>query len=258
MNKEHVLEELQMLIDESVSINSKNARYDETMEEILIIEEIYEAFLLKVITLLKRVMKDKEDDNVNNIKNLTYQSRKNLLIIQNILKNIKQYVERGYIELDLLENNNVELEKVKILETIFSNFNKMARKMRDRHDNRTTLDINDEYDVQDLLYATLQLFFEDIRKEEWTPSYAGNSARVDFLLKNEEIVIEVKKTRASMKDKDLGDQLIVDIAKYKTHPNCKKLICFVYDPEGRIGNPVGMINDLEKQNENFVKVFINP
>ena len=258
MNKEHVLEELQMLIDESVSINSKNARYDETMEEILIIEEVYEAFLLKVITLLKRVMKDKEDENINNIKKLTYQSTKNLLTIQNILNNIKQYVERGYIELDLLENNNVELEKVKILETIFSNFNKMARKMRDRHDNRTTLDINDEYDVQDLLYATLQLFFEDIRKEEWTPSYAGNSARVDFLLKNEEIVIEVKKTRASMKDKDLGDQLIVDIAKYKTHPNCKKLICFVYDPEGRIGNPVGMINDLEKQNENFVKIFINP
>lgn len=258
MNKEHVLEELQMLIDESVSINSKNARYDETMEEILIIEEVYEAFLLKVITLLKRVMKDKEDENINNIKKLTYQSTKNLLTIQNILNNIKQYVERGYIELDLLENNNVELEKVKILETIFSNFNKMARKMRDRYDNRTTLDINDEYDVQDLLYATLQLFFEDIRKEEWTPSYAGNSARVDFLLKNEEIVIEVKKTRASMKDKDLGDQLIVDIAKYKTHPNCKKLICFVYDPEGRIGNPVGMINDLEKQNENFVKIFINP
>lgn len=258
MNREHVLEELQMLIDESVSINAKNSRYDETMEEILIIEEIYEAFLLKVITLLKRVMKDKEDENINNIKKLTYQSRKNLLIIQNILNNIKQYVERGYIELDLLEDNSVELEKVKILETIFSNFNKMARKIRDRHDNRTTLDINDEYDVQDLLHAILQLFFEDIRKEEWTPSYAGNSARVDFLLKKEKIVIEVKKTRTSMKDKDLGEQLIVDIAKYKTHPDCKKLICFIYDPEERIGNPVGMINDLEKQNENFVKVYINP
>lgn len=258
MNKELVVEELQILIEEAININTKNARYDEVMEEILIIEEIYNAFLLKVITLLRRVMKDKDNENISSIRALTYHSRKNLLIIQNILNNIKEYVDRGYIELDLLENNNAEIEKVKIIETIFYNFHKMARKIRDRHDNRTTLDINDEYDVQDLLYAILQLFFDDIRKEEWTPSYAGNSARVDFLLKNEKIVIEVKKTRASMKDKNLGDQLIVDIAKYKTHPDCKKLICFVYDPDGRIGNPIGMINDLEKQNESFVKVYINP
>lgn len=258
MNKEHVLDELQMLIEETVNINDKNTRYDETMEEVLIIEEIYDTFLLKVITLLKKVMKYKDDENINNIKQLTYNSKKNLLTIQNILKNIKKYVDKGYIELDLLENNHIELEKVKILETIFSNFHKMAIKMRERHSDRTTLDINDEYDVQDLLYATLQLFFEDIRREEWTPSYAGNSARVDFLLKNEEIVIEVKKTRSSMKDKDLGEQLIVDIAKYKKHPHCKKLICFVYDPDGRIGNPTGMINDLERENESFVKVYINP
>ena len=104
----------------------------------------------------------------------------------------------------------------------------------------------------------MQIFFKDIRKEEWTPSYAGNSARVDFLLKEEKVVIEVKKTRKTMKDKDLGEQLIIDIAKYKSHPDCKKLICFVYDPEGRIVNPEGIIKDLEKDNKDFVKIYINP
>ena len=44
-------------------------------------------------------------------------------------------------------------------------------------------------------YTDFILYFDDIRAEEWTPSYAGKCARVDFLLKNEKIVIEVKKTR---------------------------------------------------------------
>ncbi|GGD74808.1 hypothetical protein [Croceicoccus mobilis] len=32
---------------------------------------------------------------------------------------------------------------------------------------------------------------------------------------------------------------------YEMHPECKILVCFVYDPEGRIGNPVGIERDLE-------------
>ena len=82
--------------------------------------------------------------------------------------------------------------------------------------------------------------------------------RVDFLLKNEKIVIEVKKTRQGLADKELGDQLIIDVERYKTHPDCQKLICFVYDPEERIGNPNGIINDLNRQHNGFVKVIIQP
>ena len=120
------------------------------------------------------------------------------------------------------------------------------------------MDVNDEYDVQDLLYALLKMYFDDVRPEEWTPSYAGKSARMDFLLKNEEIIIEVKRTREGLGDKELGDQLIIDIDRYKVHPNCKKLICFVYDPEGRIGNPNGIIKDLMQQHENYLQVYIEP
>lgn len=141
---------------------------------------------------------------------------------------------------------------------IFENFHKVVRKLKNRYNNRNTINIEDEYDVQDLLFAILQMFFRDIRKEEWTPSYAGNSSRVDFLLKEEKVVIEVKKTRKGMKDKDLGEQVIIDISKYKVHPDCQRLICFVYDPEGRIINPEGIIKDLEEDNEGFVKIYINP
>ena len=44
--------------------------------------------------------------------------------------------------------------------------------------------------------------------------------------------------------KTVGEQLIIDIAKYKKHPQCRRLVCFVYDPEGRITNPAGIESDL--------------
>ena len=81
---------------------------------------------------------------------------------------------------------------------------------------------------------------------------------MDFLLKDIQTVIEVKKTRDSMSAKDLGEQLIIDIEKYKTHPDCKQLYCFVYDPEGLLGNPAGIKNDLENAHKDFLKVFIKP
>ncbi len=58
--------------------------------------------------------------------------------------------------------------------------------------------------------------------------------------------------------KDLGEQLIIDREKYRSHPDCKKLYCFVYDPDGYLGNPVGIKRDLESGNEDFLKVFIEP
>ncbi len=131
--------------------------------------------------------------------------------------------------------------------------------MRDRHDSRATLELEDEYDVQDLLHALLHLHFSDIRLEETCPSYAGSTSRQDFLLKNEKIVIEVKKTRKGLDAKKLGEELTLDKAKYRTHPDCKTLLCFVYDPEGRIANPRGIENDLSEESPEFtVKVFIKP
>ncbi len=146
-----------------------------------------------------------------------------------------------------------------LLNTIFDKFHDVVRQLRKRHESRKTIDVEDEFDVQDLLHAILKIHFDDIRPEEWTPSYAGSSSRMDFLLKNEKIVIEVKKTRSGLEDKNIGKQLIEDIAKYKVHPDCKTLICFIYDPDGRISNPNGIITDLNKNDADFqVEIIIKP
>lgn len=150
-------------------------------------------------------------------------------------------------------------DPMRIVENICYKFHSVARQLQSRHSDRSTIEIEDEYDVQDLLHALLKLHFDDVREEEYTPSYAGSSSRVDFLLKNENIIIEVKKTRKSLKAKEVGEQLIIDKAHYSVHPDCKSLICFVYDPDGRISNPVGLERDLEKNNNGLnVKVIITP
>lgn len=158
-----------------------------------------------------------------------------------------------------VQPKDIQVDYEGLLRVIFEHFNTVARQLRKRHDNRDTLIIKDEYDVQDLLNAILRIHFDDVRPEEWTPSQAGSSNRMDFLLKDDEIAIEVKMTREGLKDKELGDQLIIDIAKYQGHPNCKCLYCFVYDPEGIIRNPRGLEKDLAKLGKDFpVKVFIRP
>lgn len=153
----------------------------------------------------------------------------------------------------------VEQDSQVVLERIFSRFGKVARQLRSRHSSRPTLGVDDEYDVQDLLHALLQLYFDDIRAEEWTPSYAGKSARMDFLLKKEKIVIEVKKTRENLSEKEIGDQLIVDIDRYKEHSDCRVLMCFVYDPELRVGNPQGLEKDLTQSRDDIeVRAYVYP
>lgn len=146
-----------------------------------------------------------------------------------------------------------------ILHTIFENFYQCATQLKRRHDNRTTLTIKDEYDVQDLLHALFKIYFDDVRPEEWVPSYAGGCKRMDFLLKEERIAIEVKMTRDKLRDKEIGEQLIIDIANYKNHPNVDTLYCFVYDSEAFISNPYGLESDLSKDSDEIsVKVFIRP
>lgn len=82
---------------------------------------------------------------------------------------------------------------------------------------------------------------------------------MDFLLWEERIVLEVKKPRQNLRDREVGSQLIEDIARYGSHPRCKALVCFVYDPEERLQNPRGLENDLSGIGEDLdVRVVIEP
>jgi hypothetical protein len=138
-------------------------------------------------------------------------------------------------------------------------FHRVAVRLRARRSGRDPLFIEDEYDVQYVFSALLETQFDDVRPEEWGPSYAGKATRVDFFLKKESVVIETKMTRDGLTDGKLGEELIIDIDHYKQRPDCKALVCFVYDPEHRLKNPRGLENDLSKQHDHLkVMVVVRP
>jgi hypothetical protein len=143
------------------------------------------------------------------------------------------------------------------LEKLLRRFHNIARQLKHRHEDRSTIIIKDEYDVQDLLHGLLRGLYDDVRTEEYCPSYAGSSSRMDFLLKQERVVIETKMTNEKVKDKQIGEQLIIDIKKYQKHPDCKRLICFVYDPGGYLKNPTSLEADLSGVHETMeVKIIV--
>lgn len=245
-NKDCIVEQLTGLIEKGKQIAASSDSYGHVDQARV------NAWRAEILTIVRYAKLDVPEyvDQINNEGN---RYRRQVLAMVSTLDTMIEQVKKGILRrAEPVTNPDAELENV------FNKFHKVARQLRTRHDSRSTLKISDEYDVQDLLHALLLLQFDDVRPEEWTPSYAGGSVRMDFLLKDEGIVIEVKKTRTSMAAKSLGEELIIDREKYKVHPDCRKLYCFVYDPEGLLGNPNGIKKDLESNSEDFIKVFIRP
>jgi hypothetical protein len=149
------------------------------------------------------------------------------------------------------------------LETVIhlcKRFDVIARQLRRRHSSRSTLTIEDEYDVQDLMHALLLVPFEDVRAESWNPTYLGGASRVDFLIRDAAIVLEVKKTRDGLADREVGNQLAEDVTRY-SDPGANRgasiLVCFVHDPDRLIANPRGLERDLaDASNERLTVVGV--
>ena len=128
---------------------------------------------------------------------------------------------------------------------VLRRFPYIIRELGKRHNRRPPLtDITDEYDVQDVLRGVLAGLFDDVRDEENTPSHAGLRSRMDLLLKHEQIVIETKMTRDNLGQRKVAEELAIDKEFYRSHPDCRTLVCFIYDPNRHLDNPIALETDL--------------
>ena len=150
-------------------------------------------------------------------------------------------------------------DTVERVKRVGNRFHFVARQLRLRSEYRATLEVDDQYDAQDLFYALLRYEFDDIGTEEWVPSYAEFMTQTTFFLEQEQIAIVVKKTKQGRGPKELAEELQVDAERYAAHPVCKRLFSFVYDPEGRIGNPRGLEAELARTQGNLhVEALVAP
>jgi len=106
---------------------------------------MYNSWLAKAMAFLKLFL---EDDN-EFIKGLQKSHRSyyyEAATRVKIIENVKEYIEKDYITFEQKKTIDVDGS----LNIIFSHFYKVARQLRCRYDNRETLKIEDEYDIQDL------------------------------------------------------------------------------------------------------------
>ncbi len=150
-------------------------------------------------------------------------------------------------------------DPVDALRNVCLRFHAVARQLRLRKDYRTTLEVEDDYDLHDLLCALLKLEFDEVGADEWTPPYAGGSTRTTLLLNRDRLAVVAKKTRSGLTTKELAEQVAADTAHYASRKPCAHLFCFIYDPEGRIGSPTRLETDLTSVSDSFtVDVLVAP
>lgn len=154
---------------------------------------------------------------------------------------------------------NTQPAAVDVVVRICDRFHVAARRMRTRREQRQPLVMDDEYDVQYLLGAILDIHFDDIEREGPVPGHAGAGSRIDFVLRRERIAIEVKRTRPSLTAGKTGEALLVDIARYEQRDTVDTLIFFVYDPESLIDNSPGLVHDIESRPSRLkIRVLVRP
>jgi hypothetical protein len=177
--------------------------------------------------------------------------------IEDLMAAIKASIALSFPEFQLPKKASLHDEALQKLEFLLRRFHRIAHQLTLRHDNRQTLVIKDEYDVQDLLHAQLLGLFDDVRPEDPAPTHAGKASRLDFFLKREKIMVEVKMTRDDLRDAKVGEQLIIDIERYRARSDCQMLICFVYDPGHNLKNPKSLEDDLSRKHDHLtVKVIV--
>jgi len=111
---------------------------------------------------------------------------------------------------------------------------------------RDVVKFENEWDDQYIFRALLAVFFDDIRDEDRVQTTAGSGSRIDFVLADYQLAIELKHTRLGLDDKQLGVELSADVTRYGSRSDITHLLCLVFDHKGTLRNPRALEKDLSK------------
>lgn len=89
--------------------------------------------------------------------------------------------------------------------------------------------IEDEYDVQNILYLILRSYFDDAEYEDPTPKFGSSSSRLDVKIPSLQTIIEAKFARSKKDFKKIEDEIKIDSVNYIQSTPYKKIIVFIYD-----------------------------
>jgi len=104
--------------------------------------------------------------------------------------------------------------------------------------------IENEYHVQNLLWAVLAPLFPDLNDEETLPPVGQKNPRVDLSIPSLGTVVEVKFMRVRTRFQDVIEEIAADASLYGTDRRWKALIPFVWDDSQRAEEHPKLISGL--------------
>ncbi len=171
----------------------------------------------------------------------TSERHSNMTTIHSYVLSIIQKIQQGVIGRD-----NV-LPDINLLTAILMTFPDVVSRLIHRRKGKTIFPIEDEYDVQDILYVMIKGSFSTLQYEDPTQKIGINSARPDFAIHDLGTYIEVKFIGKKGQEKEIQDECSLDIQKYGALEDCGKIIFFIYDPQKCIDNSYAFRTELERK-----------
>lgn len=164
------------------------------------------------------------------------------------------------LEKALLKTKYINLSAEEVVRNILHQFgNSIQKIISNRRKNHANFEINDEYDVQDILYVILKCVFPNLRDEDPIPKVGAKSTKIDLILREEKILIEAKMIKTSdSNETHFIEQLKVDFESYHECQWLEKLFCFVYDPFKKTKDIKNFhdLNGLRKKNNHEYNVEV--
>jgi hypothetical protein len=125
-----------------------------------------------------------------------------------------------------------------------------ARQLRDRARGKADFKIEDEYDVQDLLFAVLRAYLKQAIQEDPISKIANcKSSRADISIEAMGVLIEIKFVRSPRDQSTLVQQYAEDLLLYSKWKPLRHLIYLLYNSDG-LADPDAMAELSGKQEIN--------
>ena len=197
--------------------------------------EEYETFMLDLHRMLKQESYKK--DIVQNIRN-KQRYMVNKFSKESTLENMKNAKENLLIYMESIlceENNEVSQTIPNEIERYLRNFNLFLEAFTEiQPDKRASITseklnevkVENEYDLQHLLYAVIKPLYPDTRREVSNDSGVG-TVRGDIIIPSVNAIIEAKCTRKSISLKKITEEIEADIVHY----NADYIFFYIYDKE---------------------------
>lgn len=199
-------------VDTIAAYEDVTLRLSEMLQQEMFESEIIQRVRTKVKYLKNKFSDESTKENMINAKNSL------IVYLEDILTstNSNPLKEKQEVLLQYLEHFHLFLEMFREIEP--------DKRAKLTAENLQKIQIENEYDLQHILYAVLKPLFMDARKEVAEDSGIG-TIRSDIRIASADSIIEAKCTRNNMSFKKLTEEIEADIVHYTS----KFIYFYVYD-----------------------------